>query len=219
MSIDAAELKAAHVAVRDQRQEPFNLRIHRAISWVKRAEAEPLDDDAAFIFLWVAFNAAYARDLGRTANFSERTAHHEFFARLSECDRERLIYKAIWTDFKNAIRVLMDNRYVFPEFWDSLAGNCTDQQWKEVFARRKLQMNKALGEGDTARVLAILFERLYTLRNQLVHGGATWNSMVNRDQVRDGRRILATLVPLIVKVMIDAEGVDWGEPAYPVVKD
>lgn len=35
-------------------------------------------------------------------------------------------------------------------------------------------------------ILSILFDRLYVLRNQLVHRGATWNSDVNRDQVRDG---------------------------------
>jgi hypothetical protein len=219
MSITAAGLKAAHVAVRGEREEPFNLRIHRAISWLTRAEAEPEDDDAAFMFLWVAFNAAYARDLGRTEAFSERAAHHDFFSKLADCDSERLIYKAIWSDFANAIRVLMDNRYVFPEFWDFQAGKCTAEQWKDAFARRKQQMNRALAEGDTAWALAIVFERLYTLRNQLVHGGATWNSKVNRDQVRDGRRILETIVPLIVKVMIDSEGKDWGEPAYPVVKD
>lgn len=28
-------------------------------------------------------------------------------------------------------------------------------------------------------ILSILFDRLYVLRNQLVHGGATWNSDVN----------------------------------------
>ena len=33
---------------------------HRAISWIGRAEACGADDDARFIFLWIAFNAAYA---------------------------------------------------------------------------------------------------------------------------------------------------------------
>ena len=34
-------------------------------------------------------------------------------------------------------------------------------------------------------VLSIVLSRIYTLRNQLVHGGATWDSSVNREQLRD----------------------------------
>ena len=39
------------------------LKIHRAIRWLGRAEKESDDPDAAFIFQWIAFNAAYARDM------------------------------------------------------------------------------------------------------------------------------------------------------------
>ncbi|TJV93347.1 MAG: hypothetical protein E5X52_31940 [Mesorhizobium sp.] len=40
--------------------ENFGLRVHRSISWIGRAEAEVNDPAAAFLFLWIAFNAAYA---------------------------------------------------------------------------------------------------------------------------------------------------------------
>ena len=58
---------------------------------------------------------------------------------------------------------------------------------------------------------------LYVLRNQLVHGGSTWNSGVNRAQVRDGAEILAFLVPVFVDLMMDNSQEDWGRPFYPVV--
>ncbi|WP_425067816.1 hypothetical protein [Reyranella sp.] len=38
-----------------------------------------------------------------------------------------------------------------------------------------------------------ILDRLYVLRNQLLHGGATWNSSVNRSQVRDGAAVLSRL--------------------------
>ena len=62
-----------------------------------------------------------------------------------------------------------------------------------------------------------LFDRFYVLCNQLIHGGATYNSSVNRDQVRDGRRIVAFLVPILVSLMVSNPEVDWGAPYYPVV--
>jgi hypothetical protein len=65
----------------------------------------------------------------------------------------------------------------------------------------------------------MLFDRLYVLRNQVVHGGATWNSSANRDQLRDGTRILGTLLPTIVDLMMDHPAEDWGRPWYPVVAD
>src|SRR5437868_1365931 len=37
----------------------------------------------------------------------------------------------------------------------------------------------------------------------LVHGGATWNSDVNRAQVRDGAALLGTLLPIFVDLMMD----------------
>ena len=49
----------------------------------------------------------------------------------------------------------------------------------------------------------MVFDRLYVLRNQLVHGGATWNSSVNRAQVRDGAAILGFLLPVFVDLMMD----------------
>ena len=70
---------------------------------------------------------------------------------------------------------------------------------------------------DTVRILSILFDRLYVLRNQLVHGGATWNSDVNRDQVRDGASLLGCLLPIFVDLMMDNPQHEWPMPNYPVV--
>ena len=64
-----------------------------------------------------------------------------------------------------------------------------------------------------------VFVRLYTLRNQLMHGGATWNSSVNRAQVRDGRALLARMLPVMLSVMMDSPARFEGKPFYPVVKN
>lgn len=70
---------------------------------------------------------------------------------------------------------------------------------------------------DTPTLLSILFGRLYVLRNQLVHGGATWNSSANRAQVRDGGALLGCLLPLFIDLMMDNPGHEWPMPNYPVV--
>jgi len=57
------------------------------------------------------------------------------------------------------------------------------------------------------------------LRNQIVHGGSTWNGSVNRAQVTDGARIMGSLVPLIIDLLMEHPDEDWGTPIYPVVSE
>ena len=71
---------------------------------------------------------------------------------------------------------------------------------------------------NTPVLLSMIFDRLYVLRNQLVHGGATWNGNVNREQVELGARLMTSLVPEFVNTMIRNPNADWGNPHYPVVK-
>jgi hypothetical protein len=69
----------------------------------------------------------------------------------------------------------------------------------------------------TAKILSVLFDRLYVLWNQLIHGGGTWNSSVNRSQVKDGAALLGVLLPVFIDILMDNPGHDWGRPYYHVV--
>lgn len=52
----------------------------------------------------------------------------------------------------------------------------------------------------------------------MVHGGATWNSSVNRDQVRDASQIMSNIVPVIIRLMMEHPDELWGDACYPVVE-
>ncbi|WP_234839881.1 HEPN domain-containing protein [Sinorhizobium meliloti] len=212
------DLKDKQRAIRAGFPETMGLRVHRAISWIGRAEACGEDDDARFIFLWIAFNAAYAdeREFQSIAP-GERVAFLDFFGRLAALDGDKRIYKAIWQRFSGPVRVLLENRYVFNPFWQHHNGIDGFDDWEERFKASTRAFGQAVQAGDTARVLSFVFDRLYVLRNQLVHGGATWNSGVNRAQVRDGAAILAFLMPVFVDLLMDNSGKDWGKPFYPVI--
>ncbi len=212
-----AELKAKHREIRDSHPSEHGLRIHRALSWLQRAEQEPNDDDAAYLFYWIAFNAAYAREINDESFSGERTLIDTYFGRLTELDRASRIYNALWERFPGSIRLLLNNKFVFQPFWKHHHGAQDGRDWEVSFQRSQKWVNRALATRDTRAVLNTVFDRLYVLRNQIVHGGATWESSVNRDQVRDSRQIIATLVPLAIDVMMDHPEVDWGTPYYPVV--
>ena len=86
-----------------------------------------------------------------------------------------------------------------------------------LLAGSQREIQSAIKTFDTARLLRVVFDRLYVLRNQLVHGGATWNGKVNRQQVRDGAAVLAWMLPIFIDIMMDNPGHAWGKPYYPVV--
>ncbi|WP_051521170.1 HEPN domain-containing protein [Rubellimicrobium mesophilum] len=214
-------LKARQRAIRSDFPEPFGLRIHRTLSWLARAESEPTDPAAMFLFLWIAFNAAYADEsdvLGERPQ-GERGAFAWFFGQLDQLDSERRLYACVWERFSGPIRLLLENRYVYGPFWSHHNGQPGYENWETRFATARRAFHAALARQDTVAILSMLFDRLYVLRNQIVHGGATWGSSVNRDQLRDGAEILGCLVPIMADIMMTHAQEDWGRPFYPVVKD
>jgi hypothetical protein len=106
---------------------------------------------------------------------------------------------------------------VFGPFWEFQRGKLTEEQWTSSFEKAKVAANRSLARHDTVRVFSIVFSRLYVLRNQMVHGAATWNSGVNRDQLRDSANILGKVVPQVIKILLDHPNELWGDAMYPVV--
>lgn len=215
--LDHQSLKARHREVRDRFPHSLSLRVHRALSWLQRAEQETRDNDACFIFLWVAFNAAYANQVPVSLSSSERTQFQGFLERLIETDADNLLYELVWERFSGPIRLMIDNQYVFQPFWDYHNGLLSEEAWQSAFKKSKTAARRALGKMDTLKVMAVMFDRLYTLRNQLLHGGATWNSGVNRSQLSQGAEIMGRVVPVVIHLMMNDYQRVWGDPCYPVV--
>ena len=229
-SLHPDRLKDKQRELRDNFPLPLTLRVQRSLSWLRRAELSYEDPDVRFILLWIGFNAAYAGDLGRAIGEDDRagegSAHvggerdrfRQFFDALMRMDARHRIYDLIWTRFPHEIRVLLDNRYVYGPFWQHQNGIPGFADWERRFNASRRAVRDALSSHDTLRLLSILFDRLYILRNQLVHGGATWNSSANRAQVRDGAALLGCLLPVFIDLMMDNPDEEWAMPNYPVVE-
>lgn len=210
-------LKARQRATREGFPTSLSLRVHRALSWLNRAELETSDQDARFIFLWISFNAAYANELRDRQSFTERKLFVTFLSRLIEADKNQLLYKMVWAEFSGPVRLMIDNQYVFQPFWDHHNGQLAEEEWRDAFRRSHDSAKRALESMDTRKLLAVMFDRLYVLRNQILHGGATWNSAVNRAQITQGATIMGLIVPVVIHLMMESPNRLWGDPCYPVV--
>lgn len=69
----------------------LSVRVHRALSWLYKAKQESIDLDAQFIFLWVAFNAAYANEIEDRKVSSERRMFQSFLKRLVESGSDNIV--------------------------------------------------------------------------------------------------------------------------------
>ena len=216
-------------------------RIRRARSWLERSEKSASDLKKAkseeekaglhceqFIFLWIAFNAAYGYaliDENVDADYpGEREQFSRFLKEVLKRDDRQAIYTILWETYSGPIRILLDNQYVFGPFWEQVRGSQKVRDWRGQFRLSKKSVNNALKRHDVHGVLKEVFNRLYVLRNQIFHGGATFASGWGRDQVRDGSRIMASLVPVILDIMrIDIESnpdsETWGKVAYPRINE
>lgn len=209
------ELKEKHRALRDGFHSNLALRTHRALSWLDRAEQSSDDLDSQFIFLWISFNAAYATDIDEQYRTTEKGMFESFFKKLVDLDSDDRLYHLVWAEFSSSIRLLLDNQYIFQPFWDSHNGKIPEDEWKERFNISKSKASQSLGRKDTVQVLSVVFRRIYTLRNQIIHGGSTWNSQANRTQLNDCTALLFKIVPVLIGLMMNHPGELWGDAFYP----
>ena len=225
-------------------------RMRRAFSWLEKSNKTD-NPHEKFIFLWIAFNAAYgAETIGAkvyTSRVPETDRFKKFLREILRRDEKKEIESMIWNeDFSEPIRVLLDNQYVFRQFWDFVQGEKTEKEWEKSFqlynrrVKRYLEKakpvpvtwhtkhnrrvkNNLAGRSHVNTVGALLeeiFYRLYTLRNQIFHGGTTFADGWGKSQLRDGSRIMASLVPIILNIMQadisqNPDSEVWGRVAYP----
>lgn len=194
--------------------ETLTIRLHRAISWLKSAEKQDDNLDVKFISLWIAFNACYAVDLNGISSKPEKAKLRDFTSSLVHFDRTRL-YNLFWEKYSGPVRVLIENKFVFEKFWEFNRGDIDN--YEVSFNKSIAAALNCLSKENIEGLMEIVLERLYTLRNSIMHGGSTYNSKLNRAQLKDACNIMQLLVPIIIDIMLENSEHDWGEIAYPVV--
>ena len=194
--------------------ETLTIRLHRAISWLKSAEKQDDNLDVKFISLWIAFNACYAVDLNGISSKPEKAKLRDFTSSLVHFDRTRL-YNLFWEKYSGPVRVLIENKFVFEKFWEFNRGDIDN--YEASFNKSIATALNCLSKENIEGLIEIILERLYTLRNSIMHGGSTYNSKLNRAQLKDASNIMQLLVPIIIDIMLENYEHDWGEIAYPVV--
>ena len=161
-------LKSRQRKERHQYGEYLSVRVHRALSWLNRAEQCVDDNDAKVIFLWIAFNAAYANNINPEYRLREHELAFLFIERLCQLDDKNRLEKIVWVEFSKSIRILLNNKYIFQPYWDYQNNQIDESIWKSRFSRAKSSANSALGKRGTPKVLDKITFFMITNTNQKV---------------------------------------------------
>ena len=237
MSKGFKELKDEQRKLRDSwtstSAQGAGLRVHRALSWLKAAEeCVKMEDginknkgiqvshiDTQFMHLWIAFNALYGQEQTfASPHLSEKESFKGFFEKLLPFDSDNKLQSIAWDNYSQHINTFINNQYVFAPYWEFVKGGITEKEWQTKFKLSKELTTYSFGKrNDIPKFLGLIFERLYVLRNQIMHGGATFNGSVNRSQMKDGTHILAELIPAIIEIVMNNPEENWGIPTYPPI--
>jgi hypothetical protein len=201
----------------------LSIRLHRACSWLRRAQrvaevdgADSIDDQ--LVLLWISFNSLYglwdeeanhpARDIGSV---------RDFLRRILELDRDDQFGKLLQRE-RTLCERLFDNVYLDHYFWRGLdSGDTEDDSWHNMPAKGRRYLDDGRAELALDRLTVY---RVYTLRCQLVHGGSTHGGKLNRTSVADCGRLLHQVIDISIRILIErAEDVEesLGPICYPPV--
>jgi hypothetical protein len=113
-------LKARYKQICEQvpdNSENWRIRVHRSLSWSKRAAALPEDQpEARFLMLWIAINSLYGRwNAERNVPDVDNIARHEFADRLCRMDGPAVA--AVIQPSRGLAKKLLGNPYLSHVFW------------------------------------------------------------------------------------------------------
>ena len=202
---------------KSKNSERFNLRIHRGLSWLKKAVMIDQDRDLQFMSLIIAFNAIYAEETEDMVR--DQNSFKMFLKRVYQQDYEKKFYQTLCGHDDHYIQIFLESPYVYQGYWDYKNQKIDQITWKKNFENEQIRILQAFRNKDCLDILEMTFNRLFTLRNQMIQGGVSYKSSTNRRQLEDGCKILLELLPTFIQVLIEnAQTLDADKPFYPVIQ-
>lgn len=193
-------------------EHPTNVRFHRACSWLQLAEElTETDLDLALLGQWVAFNALYGQwDHGAREPVADVPCWKHFLERMASLDEGKHIVDALVQN-KPLVMAVLEDHHLSRHFWQEPSEKRAGQSRKTWFDARTWYVMD-----NWAPLLDRVFERIYFLRCQLVHGAASHNSSLNRKAIQNCTQLMDQLLRVFLRVWAEyGADEDWGILCYP----
>jgi len=195
----------------DEKTQGYIERLRRARSWSVAASRYRTDIDIQFICYWISLNALYGGLAG------DPLKHDAPLYTLSDGDSfpvdrdlSELIHLMCRLDRHHLLKAV---KSIDPQVLSDTVGDrwTSGLYWQNVYSRRPVDTRRlssrrqrvqdALKLNQVEALLHVVLARILELRNQVVHGGASYYISKNRDSLNPAVTVLAILVPAFIEVM------------------
>lgn len=208
-------------------------RLTRAESWLRAAsererdkKLDEIDHHTVFIFRYIAFNSLYGRWKLEGTNKLAWKQFDRFFDDLLTLhlqDQKRkgskgVILRDALAQCRSQWLRLIENEFLDKEgYWD-LQEHGSD--FKKKYRSQKFTALKRLEWQEYKALLHSIFRRIWVLRNQIMHGGATFGpDSRGWESVETANPVLRVLVPAFRSLMKEyPDAVAWPAIPFPRIK-
>lgn len=196
----------------------LDLRLQRALSWVKQAGQLQHELEAKLLYHSIALNALYLNDIELT--YSQRLQQLSFFLkRLVDLDHEAKIMRNLTSKLDATMQIFLDSPYLSYHFWLFQHQKLNEAQWQEHRLNERTQLKNAIHVANYAEILNFIFARISMLQMQMSLGGLINQSQVFRQLIDAACQILTTLLPVFMHIMLEhTQDFDADKQFFPVVQ-
>ncbi len=195
-------------------------RLQRADSWIHAAsELQPDRMHEGFIFLYIAFNCLYGRrqyEGDATQIGEDLEIFLDKILAMNQIDRERggtILPDAVTACRQDGI-VLIRDRFLAHRYWSD---NKSSPALQAQLNQEAVDALDGLKSGDVHLFLSLIFQRISVLRNQVMHGCATYGTRSHgRGSLIKALHILRVLIPAFYRLAHDyGHSLNWDPIPYP----
>ena len=151
ISGDFEALKTRHRELRENFDESFSIRIHRALAGLNGQKKKSMM--LTFIFYWISFNANYSIDRASSNRMSEGQ-QFGFFNLVTRLDKSNSLYAIVWERFAQEIQPSKQRIHLCKLLAYFAKGDADN--WQKGFQETRDIVNQALVAKNTVVILQIL---------------------------------------------------------------
>ena len=192
-------------------------RVSRALSWYEVSKESDSDSDERLMFSIIAFNALYAQPRMPQNHADSQDSQAQDYenrkAFLGKIFNLQHHYLFDWSSGE-IVRLIEIRSFIYLSniFWRSTSPQKYNLLKEEIaYAREKT--SKQIKKKDS-EPLEDAIERVYRLRNQLLHGLSAHKDSYNRKQVGLCSEFMFGVVGRTIKTIINDDSEDWGKVPF-----
>ena len=203
---------------RSEISKKLDLRLQRALSWIKQANQQHHDIEIKLLYHWIALNSLHVCQINQSFEQQQHSLTL-FLQHLVACDHEKKIRQTLMNRLDSNMHHFLESPYLSYSFWQFQHAERDKMQFQHDLQAEKQQIVLSIREQRDAELLDLILRRIAMLHRQMSLGGLLHQSQVYRQLMSDAAQILTLLLPVFMTILLEnARDFDDLTTFFPIVQ-